>query len=704
MARSVGVAIENNFVNGLVTEATGLNFPENAVVETDNCVFNEKGIVSRRLGIDFETDYQLQTINKTGNVITEYKWSSVANNGENNFAVLQIGNILYFYRTSISGSLSGDPFASTVNINDFLAPGAPPPNQEEAQFTSGSGYLFVSHPFCDPFYVEFDEDTETFTGKRITINIRDVEGVPDGYGQTEMRSTITNEHWYNLKNQGWEANKINIFRGQIGAYPSNAQVWWVYKDANEAYAPGSTYSSIESGNRRAARGYFIGNAFNFNRSAISGHPGLPTMSSGYQRPRCIEFFSGRVFYAGVDADGYGGKIYFSQIVQGPEDFGRCHQENDPTSEFLFDLLPSDGGVISIPELGAVIKLFSIESSLLVFASNGIWAIGGSTGVGFSANDYTVRRISAIPALTGSSFIDAGGLPVWWNTDSIYGIRTNPTFGSVEVQSLLDQRIKTYFEQIPPESKRYAKGAFNLRDRTIQWLFRKNPASTIDERYTYDTILTFNIMTQAFYPWSLNYENGIGINGILVVEGQGSQIIEDEVETLSGQLVTDNALDNVTVTQLNTLELPSVYKYVTTIPDEGGTHSLTFSEAFDSSYKDFSTPLTDGIDYESYFISGYRVHGDGQRDFQSNYINIYTLNDSLSTFYLQGIWDFATSPNTGRWSSRQKIQITDPRYSYRGVRRKIRGHGKALQFKITSHPGEPFDIIGWSVFETGNTTP
>ncbi len=61
MPRSAAVTIENNFVNGLVTEATALNFPEAAATDTQNCVFNQDGSFTRRRGLEFEAAYDLLT-------------------------------------------------------------------------------------------------------------------------------------------------------------------------------------------------------------------------------------------------------------------------------------------------------------------------------------------------------------------------------------------------------------------------------------------------------------------------------------------------------------------------------------------------------------------------------------------------------------------------------------------------------------------
>ena len=58
MPLNVAAQLENNFTRGLITEATGLNFPENACTETYNCVFHENARVERRLGFDYEDGFE----------------------------------------------------------------------------------------------------------------------------------------------------------------------------------------------------------------------------------------------------------------------------------------------------------------------------------------------------------------------------------------------------------------------------------------------------------------------------------------------------------------------------------------------------------------------------------------------------------------------------------------------------------------------
>jgi hypothetical protein len=51
MARQAGEFIENQFTKGLITEATGLNFPEKAVIESWNTRYGKTGETTRRLGV-----------------------------------------------------------------------------------------------------------------------------------------------------------------------------------------------------------------------------------------------------------------------------------------------------------------------------------------------------------------------------------------------------------------------------------------------------------------------------------------------------------------------------------------------------------------------------------------------------------------------------------------------------------------------------
>ena len=699
MARQVASVVENNFVNGLVTEATALNFPESACTETWNCVFEQSGPVSRRLGLDFEDNYAEKVINPSSKTVNTYLWTAVNGDGNLNFAVVQVGNLLYFYRTNSDGNISGGAFSGTIDLNTYRAGGAPPVTDTEAQFASGLGYLIVVHRHCDPFYVKFTAPS-TFTATRLYLEVRDFEGVDDGYGTEELRASNTYPHLYNLMNQGWPQANVSSFQISTGKYPAHNIVWWLLKDALDVFTP-SLYTTNTRGNSPAPKGKFTLKAFYQDRAAVSpGFPGLSVVSSGYQRPSTCEFYAGRVFYSGVSADGFSNKIYFSQIVVKPGDMAKCYQANDPTSEYSFDLLATDGGVINILDSGTIIKLFAIDGALIVFASNGVWSITGSTGMGFTALDYTIRKISTVPALSTSSFVNVSGIPAWWNTEGIYTLTMNSTTGQTQIVSMTEKKIKDFFNSdIPAGSKVYARGCYNPATRIVQWLYSSVNPGTVTARYSYDRILNFNVNTGAFYPWSFD-DSGVKVHGLLCVLGSGSESVEEVVTDSSGVTVTDSGGNNVTVDVTVEDVHANTIKYFVS----HNTDDVTWAEEQDREYKDWRSHTTDGYNYTSSFISGYKVRGDAMRKWQPLYIRIYCDNEYPSQFTIRSCWDYATTAGTLRWSTPQTVSMYTDDYDYMSRRLKLRGHGLSMQIKVDSIDGEPFDIIGWSTIDTTNAAP
>jgi hypothetical protein len=704
MPRAAGSSVENNFKNGLITEASGLNFPENACTETYNCVFNFDGSVQRRLGLDFESQYVVKTIDRDDSAVTTFLWKNVAGDGSTTLCVVQVGGTLYFYETA-SSSISSGAIASTITLSTYLASGAPTPELLECQFSYGNGLLFVTHPYCDPFYVSYTPSTQTVTGTLITIKIRDFEGATADSLRVDERPTSTlaglsDSHEYNLYNQGWTSANLTTWDTAQTTMPSNSDVMWTFKDATNNFDAGSgAIARVVRGNSPAPKGHFILALANQDRNTAAGMSGVTATTTSYFRPSTSAFYAGRMFYSGIQYSGFNASIYFSQIVERSEQYAFCYQQNDPTSEDNSDLLPSDGGVIRIPEAGTVYKLVAISGALVVFCANGVWSITGSTGLGFSAVDFTVSKISSINAISASSFVDVGGFPSWWNAEGIYLL--SPGQAGVQISSLSDSRIKTFFDAIPLASKLSAKGYFNLVAGVVQWLYRTTTESGATDRYEYNQILNFSTMTSAFYPWTISASN-VKVNGIVVLESSASALTVSNVTDDSSNLVIDDSANQVVAySTSDTASVPS-FVYLTSYPN-GSTYDFTFAGARNLDYLDWRE-YGDDTDYISYFISGYKIHGDGIRKFQPNWVSIFSRNSADTSYSFQGLWDYAIASSTGRWSSAQTVSHSSADYSNFIRRLKVRGHGKVLQFLVTSVSGVPFDLLGWSVFETGNTLP
>lgn len=393
-----------------------------------------------------------------------------------------------------------------------------------------------------------------------------------------------------------------------------------------------------------------------------------------ERPKTVSFFAGRLFYAGLDALSLNNTIFFTQILQTEPQYGQCYQVNDPTNENIFNLLPSDGGTIVIPEMASVRKLFAYQNALLILASNGVWLItGGSSGGfggGFQANDYFVKKLSSVGTNSPLSVVDRRGVPLWWGEDGIYTIQYDSNFNSFNVINITYKTIRTFFLAIPGVNRGYAKGTYDPEFDVCYWTYNSSSSLSSSNYYVFDSVLTFNGITQAFSPWTISTSTP-QVRGLITVR--------------------DSAGNN----------LP-VVKYTTTY----GSETLTYSEANDSTrYLDWYTYDSVGVDYSSYFITGYRLETMGERFIQMNYVWLFLETITNSSCYIQGIFDFANNTNSGKWSTPQQAynsnaaQANNHAVNFR--RLKIRGKGRALQLKFYSETGKPYQIQGWALYNTMN---
>ena len=789
MARSHGIVVQNKFTKGLISEATAINFPEDACTDTDNCVFDHLGHVERRLGIDIEGGSATTNQVLTGCTIVTYLWKNVGGDGDLYFTVVQIGDTIHFYKVNASTSLSGGKHANTIALSTFFATGITSAQTFECQFAQGNGYLFVTNPACDPFYISYTIATNTFAATRINLQQRDFVGLSDGLASNERPTSLTDSHRYNLANQGWPSRYLiqsatsltigtgskvftttagmpiltgdrvraysratpgslgpststgNIMIGTVtgysgtsltvnvtatngagtlsdwniieepdnveawnilfGNYPNNQDVWWRYKNSSGVFAPTTEFVNKFSYNALANKGHFILNVFNQDRATASGILALSAVTTGTARPSTCAFFAGRVFYGGIQSVGYNARIYFSQVIDDVSRAGFCYQLNDPTAEDFFDLLPTDGGYIDILEAGQILKLVPMFNSMVVICTNGVWAITGSQGLGFVANDFSISKVSAMVSQSANSLVEINGIPIWWTPDGIVTIEVDQQTGKFAVKTIISQSILSFYQEIPIDSRRYARGTWDPEDYLVHWIYRSDEAGTFNERYQYDRMLTLNLLSGAFYPWSISSTPG-RIHGAVAVRSQGGSFSQASVTAASGaNIVTSGGgANNVIVftPDSNTGgDSGTIIKYFTSYVS-GANTPVTFAECYRTSYLDWET--LDDQDFTSSFVTGYRIHGDGMRKYQTNYVSFFSDADATNTsFKVRGEWDFSTSGSSGRWST---VQIPSGFFHAKPKRLKIRGHGLSCQFRVESVTGEPFNLIGWAAFETANT--
>lgn len=221
----------NTFVQGLITEASPLNFPPNAEVDGENFELNRDGSRNRRLGMDIEaegifrdTGIPANGIDDAG--ITTFKWTEVAGNPNLEFLVLQFNQRLDFYDLN-KDNLSRNGFLGSITISQF-------PSNTKYSLASVEGILAVVAGTDTFAVVSYENGAFSYYLDR--IRIRDMFGVQETISQYEedmsYRGPLNVQHYYNLQNQSW-------------GIPRRAKVNYSYVDQELKRVPNPDYNPTD---------------------------------------------------------------------------------------------------------------------------------------------------------------------------------------------------------------------------------------------------------------------------------------------------------------------------------------------------------------------------------------------------------------------------------------------------------------------------
>ena len=825
----------NSFVKGLVTEASELTFPEGALIDGENFVLKRDGSLERRLGIDYENLFEKVATGVTASQIAEsrqsfFRWNSPAGDSNLSIGVVRVYNKLWFIdllKPNPSGNLLND--GVPIEVTGLTT--------SDVQYANLNNQLvIVSQDLAKPLVLTYNTDNGKITESNLTLKIRDLYGVNDGYeahvrpsyagtgtykdwvansadfkkgdelfysnrvykvtgttvgnnvvrgtpfglgayvyptpepvtavmgttAPTHTAGTQTNgtftlqfvrlttstdtseEHRYNLRNQGWNANiqvagggdAIDKTGSVLGVFPSNADVYSLGKisDPNNAnyekYDPNVLKKNSQS-RYQVAKGSFIIEAFKrgASRRAVVKDNKADNLPEDRENGRItsVAAYAQRLFYSGVKSDitdpdsrspNYNNYIFFSQVVKNIEDFEKCYQEADPTDPGINDLVASDGGTIQIPEASRIIKIVGSQSSLLVFCQNGVWEVFGDTG-GFYANQFNVSKISTNGVMDQNSIVQVGGSFVYWSNAGIYTLNSDSASGRYAAENISLKTIQKFYLDIPFLGKKYCKGFYDEKENRVRWLYN-DTASYSETNYVnkYNKELVYDLTLQAFSVFSIGSlaSNSPYVADYIDIPNFTSSTQETNIMVGTDEvIVTDNSevVANVTVES----DRNSLYSYLTI----SGTN-WTISKYNNTAFKDWVTEDATGVDYLSYLITGYEYYGDILKRKQAPYIQFYftrtedgyslsgdelVLNNQ-SSCKVQAQWNWADSANSGRWGSEFQAYkllrsytpsgVSDPFDYGDGVivtKNKLRGSGKTVSLYIKSEEGKDMKLLGWA---------
>lgn len=603
-----------DFTGGINTDSSPLSSPEGTARRLKNVDVEVTGEIRRRLGLDFESGFAFSTDTFTDVEVKDKhisfdQWTAVNEDIDTNFYVVRVGMKLFFFTVVTSNpsaqlvgtlTLIGNTDTITVLQN------------EDIQFTPGKGVLFITGRTLKPSYITFTSPS-TFTQTIIDMETRDFEGVDDSLAIETRPVTLSVSHEYNLQNQGWIKTNYDLVKASsIGAFPSNADLQVLGKDSSDVFTA-ATLDKQFFGNTLAARGHFIIDAFDDDRGAISGL--ALTDSTTTKRPLSSTFFASRIWYAGPD-----GRVLFSQILDNLDKAGRCYQEQDPTAEALNELVATDGGVISIPEMGDALQVVSIGNGVVVFSSNGVWQISGGVE-NFSAINFQVQQITSVGVTSARSVVLAEGRVFYWSEGGIYTLAADQVSGNMQAVNITEGRLQTDFSHIQQAAKLTADGTYDREHKLIFWAYNNNqPDGSQVNTTDFNAFLIYHTTLNSFYTYDVSnitvgsLTSFIGGMEKSTVRASGSG---QSVVTVGGVIVTASAVD---VTVLESFQASNVLGLkVLMFSPQSGVFKFTLGEFVSRSFHDWKGQDTVGVNYDSIIETGYETLGDAMRDKQATHL-------------------------------------------------------------------------------------
>ena len=579
---------------------------------------------------------------------------------------------------------------------------------------------------------------------------------------------ITNTHTYNLSNQSWAiprrtetsslTDPITDYYTVKSKFPSNTDMVWnglSYEAGNSAASintsPKETFfprliDERNDGIAAAAKGFFIIDALRRGESRLAAFGenknNYPQINSSVTSlpsditpggPSIITEYAGRVFYSGFSEEVLDGDnrsptlssyILFSKLVTITSDIFKCFQEGDPTSRESSDIIDTDGGFIRISGIKKVLAMETLDDALFIIADNGVWMVKGGSDDGFKATNYLTKRLSRYGATSGDSVVIDGSSLYYWADDGIYVI-TKDQYGDWVVKSLTDESIKSFYDNISPESKVSCKGIYDPFERKITWLFQftSDIDNPVDVRE-----LVFDIRLGAFYPirvFPLDTNSPI-IVGLVKTGAFTSNTTQEFVYSDSEPILVGS--DAVYINQLISDNKLKSVKYITLKRVDSGDIYYSFSLYTNTSFKDWEKVDGVGKDAYAYIVTGATTGGDSSIHKQVPYlvmhfertetgfelVNGEVTPENQSACLVSSMWDWSNTSNSNKWSpSFQAYRyrrgyipegLADPYdtgFELITTRNKIRGRGRAFSFRMETQPEKDCRILGWSLSVNGN---
>lgn len=577
-----------------------------------------------------------------------------------------------------------------------------------------------------------------------SLTINDVFGIDDGLGLIEgpphlyfvttsnaAELTTTARHSYNLLNQGFLPKHLHQYKEAsgtspfpvpyLGAFPTNSYIFSIGFNSNNDFSRGLLNKVMEErGFSEAPKGKGLIKLMQRGGSRRSFAMSLGVLSSTVWDPfdltstdqqiisyregdypldtstggkTFVESFQGRMFYSfsgwslssgDSRSPNVNNLICFSRSLTNISRANECHQQNDPTSGTASDIIDSDGGFIEIPEIGNVIQMESLESSLLVFSDNGVWEIAPSDGV-FTATGYVVRKITTVSPSNKDSIVLFNNSCCYVSDDNVELIMPDERSGRLYSQDISKLVIDSYLKNLLVLNQ-IVSSVYEPTNRKVFWLFEKRFGVGYE-------VLIFDTVLNAYSTYKI---------------------------------------DTTELSSTGALSQPTFLRHLTLIDStRAGSFTgdyreligfLTTSRQSTSKYYECLLDTSDQS-VQATLITNDDTFGDGTKKKNSQWVTVFmeqTEDGQSSTEILnpssclvQARWDFADHESSNKFSQEfeaYRLRRTPGSdntsfiygHSVISTRNKIRGRGRALSLQFKNTPGKRCHLYGYNLDISGNT--
>jgi hypothetical protein len=285
---------------GLNTEANLLHFPQEFSPSLLNMEIDyDPQVVRPRKGITVSGEERLaETRNADAHdvAISAHLWEAVGNDPDKNFVVVQVGRYLYFFDDDGLSNPTTAVHNERVDLNDLIsgttAGTLALAESTRLNYATIKGKLVITAKPIDPTILQYNGVNVTVHA--INLKQRDMLGVDDGLETDEHPSTLTDDHRYNLLNQGWykqrrltsgsatESDPIAEYNTTWSEYPSNADIVWVgmVDSSGDLIFDAEFLRDQTFGSTPAPKGHYVVDIFNIDRDSIITTPSGSGASSG----------------------------------------------------------------------------------------------------------------------------------------------------------------------------------------------------------------------------------------------------------------------------------------------------------------------------------------------------------------------------------------------------------------------------------------